>query len=398
MNKADISGRVAARLRLGKAEAEVAVDTVFEAIGGSLAREEAVRIAGFGTFATRSREARMGRNPGTGESVAIPASKAPAFKAARALREVVNRDPKPEAGEQPDDGNRRRWGRPQAGRGLEVSAWPGGIEPVRSMLDAESVRGLGAAPAAVNRALVLANDLSEEELRESAIVRNALILLDAVAGSAFVWLTDKGNLRRETVAAMRSAMSWPWMESIEHFRKGKALREEDVGELHFLHRLLHKAVLVEGDIGLLRLMPLGSKMLEPDNRGMLQALLFRHAFWEMDLSRYVSELPRGLPGWWPQGDIGAVLWSLSAVAKDWQSADARQALCALQDDALPAARWNAAASMFATRILQPLRWFGLMEWREPQEMFEVGCWRKTALFDRFLSFDVRFADGRTNGH
>ena len=70
MNKADISGRVAARLRLGKAEAEAAVDTVFEAIGDSLARKEAVRIAGFGTFATRSREARMGRNPGTGESVA----------------------------------------------------------------------------------------------------------------------------------------------------------------------------------------------------------------------------------------------------------------------------------------------------------------------------------------
>ena len=266
------------------------------------------------------------------------------------------------------------------------------------MLDAESVRGLGAAPAAVNRALVLANDLSEEELRESAIVRNALILLDAVAGSAFVWLTDKGNLRRETVAAMRSAMSWPGMESIEHFRKGKALREEDVGELHLLHRLLHKAVLVESDIGLLRLMPLGSKMLEPDNRGMLQALLFRYAFWEMDLSRYMSELPRGLPGWWPQSEIGAVLWSLSAVAKDWQSADALTALCALQDDALPAARWNAAASMFAARILGPLRWFGLMEWREPQEMLEVGCWRKTALFDRFLSFDVRFADGRTNGH
>ena len=54
---------------------------------------------------------------------------------------------------------------------------------------------------------------------------------------------------------MRSAMSWPGMESIEHFRKGKALREEDVGELHLLHRLLHKAVLVEGDIGLLRLCP-----------------------------------------------------------------------------------------------------------------------------------------------
>ena len=99
------------------------------------------------------------------------------------------------------------------------------------------------------------------------MARNALILLDAVAGSAFVWLTDKGNLQRETVAAMRSAMSWPGMESVEDFRKGKALREEDVGELHLLHRLLHKAVLVEGDIALLRLTPLGGKMLEPGIKG-----------------------------------------------------------------------------------------------------------------------------------
>ena len=124
MNKADISGRVAARLRLGKAEAEVAVDTVFEAIGESLAREEAVRIAGFGTFATRSREARMGRNPGTGESVAILASKAPSFKAGKALRDRVKRGPKPEAEEQPDGGNRGRRGRAEAERALDVSVWP----------------------------------------------------------------------------------------------------------------------------------------------------------------------------------------------------------------------------------------------------------------------------------
>ena len=130
---------------------------------------------------------------------------------------------------------------------------------------------------------------------------------------------------------------------------------------------------------------------------MLQAPLFRHAFWGMDLSRYVSELPRGLQEWWPQGDIGAVLWSLSAVAKDWESVDALTALCALQDDTLPTARWNLAASMFTARILGPLRWFGLMEWREPQGIFEVGRWRKIALFDRFLSFDVRFAGGRTKG-
>ena len=66
------------------------VDVVLEAIGEALAKEETVRIAGFGTFAAKSRAARTGRNPRTGESVPIPASKLPAFKPAKALRDVVN--------------------------------------------------------------------------------------------------------------------------------------------------------------------------------------------------------------------------------------------------------------------------------------------------------------------
>ena len=53
--------------------------------------------------------------------------------------------------------------------------------------------------------------------------------------------------------------------------------------------------------------------------------------------------------------------------------------------------------MFAGRVLEPLRWFGLLEYHGPPERFEVG-WRKTALFDRFLSFDVRLAEDRRTGH
>ena len=90
MNKAEIGGRVAARLGLRKAEAEAAVDTVFEAIGESLAREEAVRVAGFGTFGTRNRPARTRRNPRTGESMEIASSTAPTFKAGKPLRDAVN--------------------------------------------------------------------------------------------------------------------------------------------------------------------------------------------------------------------------------------------------------------------------------------------------------------------
>ena len=90
MKKSEMVGRVAGRMGLTKSAADGAVDAVFEVIAEALAKEEAVRIAGFGTFATRSRSARTGRNPRTGESVSIPASKAPSFKAGKTLRDAVN--------------------------------------------------------------------------------------------------------------------------------------------------------------------------------------------------------------------------------------------------------------------------------------------------------------------
>ena len=90
MNKSEIGDRLAGRLGLNKAVAKEAVDGVFEAIGEALANGEEVRLAGFGTFAARSRAARTGRNPQTGEVLSIPASKTPSFKAGKALRDAVN--------------------------------------------------------------------------------------------------------------------------------------------------------------------------------------------------------------------------------------------------------------------------------------------------------------------
>ena len=90
MNKSDIGDRLAGRLGLSKAAARDAVDGVFEAIGEALANGEEIRLAGFGTFAARSRVARTGRNPQTGELLSIPASKSPSFKAGKALRAAVH--------------------------------------------------------------------------------------------------------------------------------------------------------------------------------------------------------------------------------------------------------------------------------------------------------------------
>lgn len=90
MNKSDLAHIVAYETKLTRASASAAVDALFNAVGAALKDGARVQIAGFGTFSVRERQARMGRNPRTGEPVSIPAAKAPAFKASKALKEAVN--------------------------------------------------------------------------------------------------------------------------------------------------------------------------------------------------------------------------------------------------------------------------------------------------------------------
>ena len=394
MNKSEIVARVAARMGVDRFTAERAVNLVFEAIAEGLAKEEDVRIAGFGAFRTRSRAARIGRNPKTGESVPIPALKIPSFKAAKGLREAVKRGWPPEVAEPADDDDDRPG---SGGAMLEMSDWPGGIEPVWTLLEPESMEALREEPSADNPTLRLAADLPDEAFAESAFVRNALIALQRINDEFLPSLTDKGHFGRDMVASMREAMTWPGMEATEQLRTGKKLREGDVWELHLLHRLMELAGLMEGQAVLCQLTPLGHQMLEPGTRGALQALLFRHLFWHANLSQFVETFPRGLPGRWPQDDIGVILWGLSNVAGEWQSVDTLMAMTTVRHETVARMHWNAEGSMFAGRVLGPLRWFGLLEYHGPPDRAEVG-WRKTALFDRFLSFDVRLAQERGPGH
>ncbi len=90
MNKSDIVSRVAAQSSLSRAAADSVVNAVFTAIGDGLTQDEAVAIAGFGTFSIKQRPARSGRNPRTGEPITIAASAVPAFKASKALRDAVS--------------------------------------------------------------------------------------------------------------------------------------------------------------------------------------------------------------------------------------------------------------------------------------------------------------------
>ena len=89
MTKSDIVKRIATGAFVSRLAAETAVDMVFSEIGEALGRGEKVTIRGFGAFATTSRAERIGRNPGTGERIEIPASKSVSFKASKALKDVV---------------------------------------------------------------------------------------------------------------------------------------------------------------------------------------------------------------------------------------------------------------------------------------------------------------------
>jgi DNA-binding protein HU-beta len=90
MNKGDLVDAVADATGDSKAAASAAVDAVLDSITGALKKGDKVQISGFGTFEVRARAARQGRNPQTGEAIQIAASKAPAFKAGKALKDAVN--------------------------------------------------------------------------------------------------------------------------------------------------------------------------------------------------------------------------------------------------------------------------------------------------------------------
>ena len=89
MNKTELIHAVAEAADLPKADAGRALDAITGAIGSALAQGDTVSLIGFGTFSVKERAARTGRNPRTGEALEIAASKIPAFKPGKALKDAV---------------------------------------------------------------------------------------------------------------------------------------------------------------------------------------------------------------------------------------------------------------------------------------------------------------------
>ncbi len=93
MTKADLVDKVTALGDLTRRDGEIIVDTLFESVIGALKSGDKIEIRGFGSFRTRQRNSRIGRNPKTGEKVDVPAKKVPFFKPSKELRDLVNAKP-----------------------------------------------------------------------------------------------------------------------------------------------------------------------------------------------------------------------------------------------------------------------------------------------------------------
>lgn len=90
MNKTELVAAIAAQTELSKKDAEKALKAFIDVVTDELKKGEKIQLVGFGTFEVAERAAREGRNPITGEPMKIPASKAPKFKAGKALKDAVN--------------------------------------------------------------------------------------------------------------------------------------------------------------------------------------------------------------------------------------------------------------------------------------------------------------------
>lgn len=259
--------------------------------------------------------------------------------------------------------------------------------PVWTMLDYGSYTVLHQEPSAGNEAIRLEPNLSETELSRSAVTRTARTLLQHAVEEGGLKLTATGNLSRSVVAEMIEVIEWPGLDKDELFEFHKVVNEPDFLPLHFVRVLLQGTRLIRAKRDKMEPTPLGSKMLAPQRYGALQALLFHIALWHLNLGYF----DRNPVESWPQNDMGIVLWSLSASANDWLDRETLTRLCTVPIIGVVESDWDLGSSAMESRILRPLTWFGLLEWRleEKPGLGEPRLYRKTPLFDGFIKFNVQ---------
>jgi hypothetical protein len=185
---------------------------------------------------------------------------------------------------------------------FEVRQWLGGIKPAWTMLEFDSFNALHEEPSASNQAIRLEPQLNKTEVSASAVAINTMLLLQRATETGGLKLTATGNLSRAVVEGMLGT-EWPGYDKDELFGFHKVINEPDFLPLHFIRILTQAAKLFRTYRGKLVPTPLSRKIINGEQHGPLQALLFHVAFWRLNLGyfdRYAVDT-------WPQNEVGLVL-------------------------------------------------------------------------------------------
>lgn len=277
---------------------------------------------------------------------------------------------------------------PQILRDESVKRWLGGVTPVWTLLEKNSFETLLRPPHPTRGPIRLNYELSLEDIESSPVAHNTLILLRAASAAPGLKMTATGNLSRNVVEEMRDCFQWPGFGNVETYPFHRVINEPDFFPLFFVRHVAQSAQLLHKQKKLLKVTPAGRKVISQSHTPALQAILFHITMWHLDL----NYLGRGLYPDWPHA-TGVVLWSMSTAAIEWQSAESLTRLCAIPIHEVLKEQRDMASYAMEARILRPLLWFGLLDHKEddiPAAKFgKKNFYRKTELFDRFLSFDIK---------
>ncbi len=268
-----------------------------------------------------------------------------------------------------------------------VIKWLQGIEPIWTALDFRSYCRLRHRPGEDDLALRLSHDLTALEVARSPFIAAMLRLLrEASEGRAK--LTASGYLSRALVTPLAEIVDGPAFDLALIRSVTKVLDEIDVWPAELIRCVAIETRLVRKDGKQLVLTVKGRKVLAADGAGDTMARLFEMVFWRINLGHWDGyPVPP-----WPQSDIGIIMWSLSHAAVTWQTSSRLARLSTVPVIGVLEAATDFAGAAIELRILRMLALFGLLD-AEPEPMpvnrlLPARRYRKTDLFDRFVSFDV----------
>jgi len=233
----------------------------------------------------------------------------------------------------------------------------------------------------------LNESLSLSDLSGCLVLNHARLVMEHMAADKGVKLTTTGNFNRKFVEQMVRDFRWLGFEPEVVWRFNKVLNEPDYAPLDFLHAVIDLAGLGRKYKGTFRLSRLGRSLLPPEAAGELNAVLFNAT-----CNRYNLAYLDGRPvkeSFQPQ--IGVTLFLMSRVAETPKPPEELLAITTLPINPPQSDFPFRPETIFRVRVLRYLEWFGLLEQVPIAANDQAGqrhLYRKTPLFDRFLSFDV----------